>query len=225
MRHAIEKSCNVYFYTLGNMLGVDRIYKWAEKLGLAGKTGIDLPNEQASLVPNTEWKLKRTGERWYPGETISVAIGQGQVTVTPASLANMIATVANGGTRVTPHVREGRSTRGRGGSRCRWRPWPTRWRSGRRRWRRCTMACGWSSTPAGTGRPRAHRRARRRRQDGHGAGDFQRGPGAREEHRARPARSRLVRVLRAEGQPADRRGHLRRARPARTISARRSRST
>ena len=104
MRHAMEKSCNVYFYTLGNMLGVDRIYKWAERLGLAGKTGIDLPNEQESLVPNTEWKLKRTGERWYPGETISVAIGQGQVSVTPASLANMIATVANGGTRITPHV-------------------------------------------------------------------------------------------------------------------------
>jgi len=104
MRHAIEKSCNVYFYTLGNMLGVDKIYKWAEKLGMAGKTGIDLPNEQESIVPNTEWKLKRTGERWYPGETISVAIGQGQVSVTPASLAVMISTVANGGTRVTPHV-------------------------------------------------------------------------------------------------------------------------
>ena len=104
MRHAIEKSCNVYFYTLGNMLGVDKIYKWAQKLGLAGKTGIDLPSEQESIVPNTEWKLKRTGERWYPGETISVAIGQGQVSVTPASLAVMISTVANGGTRVTPHV-------------------------------------------------------------------------------------------------------------------------
>src|SRR5687767_10192044 len=104
MRHALEKSCNVYFYTLGNMLGVDKIYKWAQKLGMAGKTGIDLPNEQESLVPNTEWKLKRTGERWYPGETISVSIGQGQVSVTPASLAVMISTVANGGTRVTPHV-------------------------------------------------------------------------------------------------------------------------
>ena len=104
MRTALEKSCNVYFYTLGNMLGVDRIHKWAEKLGLAGLTGIDLPNEQESLVPSTEWKRKHTGERWYPGETISVSIGQGQVTVTPASLAVMIATVANGGTRVTPHV-------------------------------------------------------------------------------------------------------------------------
>jgi penicillin-binding protein 2 len=104
MRHAIEKSCNVYFYTLGNMLGVDKIYKWAEKLGMVGKTGIDLPNEQESLVPNTEWKKRTTGERWYPGETISVAIGQGQVTVTPASLAVMIATVANNGKRVTPRV-------------------------------------------------------------------------------------------------------------------------
>jgi penicillin-binding protein 2 len=104
MRHALEKSCNVYFYTLGNMLGVDKIHKWAENLGLAGRTGIDLPNEQESIVPSTKWKLERTGERWYPGETISVSIGQGQVTVTPASLAVMIATVANGGTRVTPHV-------------------------------------------------------------------------------------------------------------------------
>jgi penicillin-binding protein 2 len=104
MRHAIEKSCNVYFYTLGNMLGVDKIFKWAERLGVTGKTGIDLPNEQESLVPNSEWKMKRTGERWYPGETISVSIGQGQNSVTPASLAVMIATVANGGTRVTPRV-------------------------------------------------------------------------------------------------------------------------
>jgi penicillin-binding protein 2 len=104
MRTAIEKSCNVYFYTLGNMLGVDKIYKWAVNLGLAGRTGIDLPDEQESLVPSTEWKLKRTGEKWYAGETISVAIGQGQNAVTPASLAVMIATVANGGTRVTPRV-------------------------------------------------------------------------------------------------------------------------
>ncbi|HKE87480.1 MAG TPA: penicillin-binding protein 2, partial [Vicinamibacterales bacterium] len=104
MRHAIEKSCNVYFYTLGNMLGVDKIHKWAERLGLAGRTGIDLPNELESIVPSTEWKRKRTGERWYPGETISVSIGQGQVSVTPASLAEMITTIANGGTRVTPHV-------------------------------------------------------------------------------------------------------------------------
>jgi penicillin-binding protein 2 len=104
MRHAIEKSCNVYFYTLGNMLGVDRIHKWAEILGLAGKTGIDLPNEVESIVPSSEWKKQRTGERWYPGETISVSIGQGQNSVTPMSLAVMMATLANGGTRVIPHL-------------------------------------------------------------------------------------------------------------------------
>ena len=104
MRHAIEKSCNVYFYTLGNMLGVDRIHKWGNALGLVDRTGIDIPNEIRSLVPSTEWKKRETGEKWYAGETISVSIGQGQVSVTPLSLAVMMMTVANGGTRYTPHV-------------------------------------------------------------------------------------------------------------------------
>ncbi len=104
MRHAIEKSCNVYFYTLGNMLGVDRIHKWATRLGLGVKSGIDLPNEVEGIMPSTEWKRKRTGEKWYAGETISVAIGQGQVSVTPISLAVMMATVANGGTRFAPRL-------------------------------------------------------------------------------------------------------------------------
>jgi penicillin-binding protein 2 len=104
LRTAIEKSCNVYFYTVGNMVGVDRIHKWAELLGLSGKTGIDLPNEAESLVPSTEWKRAKTGQKWYAGETISVAIGQGQVSVTPISLAEAYATIANGGTRVTPHL-------------------------------------------------------------------------------------------------------------------------
>jgi penicillin-binding protein 2 len=104
LRHAIEKSCNVYFYTLGNMLGVDRIHKWAVNLGLHGKSGIDLPNEQDSLVPSSEWKKQRTGERWYPGETISVAIGQGQNAVTPMGLAVMMSTLANGGTRHVPRL-------------------------------------------------------------------------------------------------------------------------
>jgi penicillin-binding protein 2 len=104
LRHAIERSCNTYFYTVGNMLGVDKMYKWAEKLGLALKSGIDLPNEIESIVPSTEWKQKKYNERWYPGETISVAIGQGQVTVTPISMAVMISTVANGGTRVVPRL-------------------------------------------------------------------------------------------------------------------------
>ncbi|MBI4475760.1 MAG: penicillin-binding protein 2 [Acidobacteria bacterium] len=103
MRQAIEKSCNVYFYTVGNMVGVDRIHKWATALGLGERSGIDLPNEVEGLVPSTEWKRRQRGEKWYPGETISVAIGQGQVSVTPISMAVMIATVANGGMRLTPH--------------------------------------------------------------------------------------------------------------------------
>jgi penicillin-binding protein 2 len=100
----IEQSCNTYFYTVGNMLGVDRIHKWATLLGLGEKSGIDLPNEVDGLVPSTEWKRRRYNEKWYAGETISVSIGQGQVSVTPISLAVMISTVANGGTRFVPHL-------------------------------------------------------------------------------------------------------------------------
>jgi penicillin-binding protein 2 len=103
LRHAIEQSCDVYFYTVGNKLGVDRIHKWATLLGLGVKSNIDLPNELAGLVPSTEWKRERMHEKWYAGETISVAIGQGQVSVTPVSMAVYMATLANGGTRVTPH--------------------------------------------------------------------------------------------------------------------------
>ena len=105
LAHAIEQSCDVYFYTVGNMLGVDRINKWATLFGLGVKSGIDLPNELQGLVPSTEWKAKNTKEKkWYAGETISVSIGQGQVSVTPISLAVYTATLANGGTRVTPHL-------------------------------------------------------------------------------------------------------------------------
>jgi penicillin-binding protein 2 len=104
MRTALEKSCNVYFYTLGNLLGVDRIHKWATALGLGEMSGIDLAHETPGIMPSSEWKRQRTGERWYAGETISVAIGQGQVSVTPISLAVMMATVANGGTRIVPHM-------------------------------------------------------------------------------------------------------------------------
>ena len=105
LRHAIEQSCDVFFYTVGNMLGVDRIHKWATLFGLGVKSSIDLPNELHGLVPSTEWKAQNTKEKkWYAGETISVAIGQGQVSVTPISLAVYTATLANGGTRVTPHL-------------------------------------------------------------------------------------------------------------------------
>jgi penicillin-binding protein 2 len=104
LRHAIEKSCNVYFFSVAKLLDVDTIYSYAQRLGLAGKTGIDLPGENESIVPSTEWKMRTQHEKWYPGETISVGIGQGYVSVTPIALARMISTIANGGTLVTPHV-------------------------------------------------------------------------------------------------------------------------
>ena len=106
LRHAIEHSCNVYFYTIGNMVGIDKIHKWATLLGLGEKTGIDLPNEVQGLVPSPEWKRATTKnhEKWYAGETISVSIGQGAVALTPISEAVYISALTNGGTRVTPHL-------------------------------------------------------------------------------------------------------------------------
>jgi penicillin-binding protein 2 len=104
LRHAIEQSCNVFFYTAGDKLGIDRIFKYANMFGLVGKNGIDLPGEVDSLVPSSEWKQRTFKEKWYAGETISVSIGQGAVAVTPLALATMMATVGNGGTLVTPHL-------------------------------------------------------------------------------------------------------------------------
>src|SRR5215203_3713726 len=104
LRKAIEQSCDVYFYTVGNMLGVDRIHKWATLFGLGVKSNIDLPNEVTGLVPSTAWKATTREPKWYAGETISVSIGQAQVSVTPVSMAVYAATMANGGTRVTPHL-------------------------------------------------------------------------------------------------------------------------
>ena len=106
VRHAIERSCNVFFYNVGSKLSIDTINKYSTMLGLTGRTGIDLPNEEGSTVPSTEWarRYRKDQPRWYPGETISVSIGQGAVNVTPISLATMMATVANGGSLVTPHL-------------------------------------------------------------------------------------------------------------------------
>jgi penicillin-binding protein 2 len=86
------------------MVGIDKIHKWATLLGLGEKTGIDLPNEAQGLVPSPEWKRERFHEKWYAGETISVSIGQGAVALTPVSMAVYISTIANGGTRLTPHL-------------------------------------------------------------------------------------------------------------------------
>jgi penicillin-binding protein 2 len=99
---AIVESCDVFFYLVGQHLGVDRIAAWAHALGLGKKTGIDLDNEIAGTIPSTDWKQRRFHERWYPAETLSVAIGQGYVAVTPIQLAQLAAEVANGGTLYKP---------------------------------------------------------------------------------------------------------------------------
>lgn len=104
LHKAIVQSCDVYFYNLGNRLGIDKIAEYAELFGLGKKTGIDLPNEAEGLVPSSRWKIRTTREKWYAGETISVAIGQGALTVTPLQLANAIAGLAMGGVWYTPHV-------------------------------------------------------------------------------------------------------------------------
>jgi penicillin-binding protein 2 len=104
LHRAIVESCDVYFYQLGPKLGIDRIAKWARAFGLGEKSGIALDDERSGIIPDTEWKRKRFRQPWYPGETVSVAIGQGYVTVTPLQLANMMAAVANGGKLYRPYL-------------------------------------------------------------------------------------------------------------------------
>ncbi len=95
--HALEQSCDVYFYNVGMRLGVDKIYEMAVHFGLNNKTGIGLDNEKRGLVPNTAWKLKNRREQWMAGETLSTSIGQGFNSVTPLQMARVISAVANDG--------------------------------------------------------------------------------------------------------------------------------
>ena len=113
LHKAIAQSCDVYFYRLGDRMGVDTIAAYAKQFGLGARTGIDLPGEKTGLVPSSEWKQRTQGEPWYPGETISVAIGQGFVTVTPLQMAKVISMIANNGIALQPHVVRG--VRGRKG--------------------------------------------------------------------------------------------------------------
>jgi penicillin-binding protein 2 len=101
---AIYQSCDVFFYTLAERLGIEKIAKWASAFGLGKKTGIDLPNEVSGVMPSEEWKLKNFRQKWYAGETISVGIGQGAVAVTPIQLARSVGGIAVGGTLYRPHV-------------------------------------------------------------------------------------------------------------------------
>jgi len=104
LHRALVESCDVYFYTVGRRLGVDKIAEYARRLGLGNETGLDLGNEKGGLIPTTEWKLKRWGIPWQPGETVSTAIGQSFVLATPLQMANLISSVFNGGRLFTPQV-------------------------------------------------------------------------------------------------------------------------
>lgn len=104
LHQAIVQSCDVYFYQLGQRLGIDRIHEYAERFGFGEKTGIPLEGEKTGLVPCPEWKRKRFGEPWYEGETLVVSIGQGALLVTPIQVARMLCAVANGGNLPRPRV-------------------------------------------------------------------------------------------------------------------------
>ncbi len=106
---AIKNSCNVFFYQTGLLMEIDTIAKYAKALGLGKKTGIDISGEFEGLMPNREWKKTARNEPWYPGETISVAIGQGPMNVTPLQVAVHTAVIAKRGEKVTPHLFNNRS--------------------------------------------------------------------------------------------------------------------
>jgi len=104
VHHAIAQSCNVFFYNVGIRLEISRIAAYAKRLGLGAVTGIDLPHEVSGLIPSPEWKMRVLKTPWYGGETVSVAIGQGQVSATPLQMARVAAAIANGGKLVRPHL-------------------------------------------------------------------------------------------------------------------------
>lgn len=101
---AIALSCDVYFYRLGNRLGIDALARYARLAGLGQRTDVDLPDEVPGLVPSTRWKVRQTLQPWRPGETIVVAIGQGAMSVTPIQAAHAIGGLAMGGVWHRPHI-------------------------------------------------------------------------------------------------------------------------
>ncbi len=106
LKRALSESCDVYFYQVGQRLGVDRLAKYAKLFGFGSKTGIEMEHEKPGIVPTTSWKKERYGKSWQEGETLSVAIGQGFDLVTPVQLALMTAALANGGTLYKPAIVE-----------------------------------------------------------------------------------------------------------------------
>ncbi|MGH9559471.1 MAG: penicillin-binding protein 2 [Bryobacteraceae bacterium] len=104
LHNAIVHSCDTYFYTVGNKLGIDKLAEYGDMVGLGKKTGIDLPGEAEGLMPSAKWKLRTQREKWYAGETISVAIGQGALLETPLQMAYSIGGLAMGGVWYRPHL-------------------------------------------------------------------------------------------------------------------------
>ena len=104
LTEALAKSCEVFFYNVGNKLGIDGIAKFATEVGFGAKTGVDLPSEAEGLVPSSKWKTRAYRQKWYAGETISVSIGQGALTVTPIQLASAMGGMAMGGEWYRPHL-------------------------------------------------------------------------------------------------------------------------
>jgi penicillin-binding protein 2 len=102
--NALKVSCDIFFYNTGARLGVDNISKYAHNFTFGEVSHIDLDGEKAGIVPSTQWAEQKQHRKWYPSETISVAIGQGPLIVTPLQVANMMAAIANGGTVYQPHV-------------------------------------------------------------------------------------------------------------------------
>ena len=94
---AIAHSCNIYFYTLGKDLGIERFNKYMQKLGLGEKTGIDLPAEAIGIIPSSQWKAREVKEIWFPGDTINLSIGQGYLLLTPLQVHNLITTITTEG--------------------------------------------------------------------------------------------------------------------------------
>lgn len=104
LARSLEASCDIYYYQLGQRLGIDRMAGWLETFGFGRRTGIGLPSEASGLIGSPEWSLRVRGTPWYPGEAVSVSIGQGPVLATAIQLARAFAALANGGRLVTPHV-------------------------------------------------------------------------------------------------------------------------
>jgi penicillin-binding protein 2 len=104
LHRALTVSCDVYFYTLGKLLGIDKLDYFAQHLGLGARTGVDLPGEATGLVPSPAWVQRAFKRKWWAGETISVAVGQGALQVTPLQLASAIGGIAWGGVFHRPHL-------------------------------------------------------------------------------------------------------------------------